>query len=244
MTNATANFAAIVTATIIGTDRKYLMPNLDGSKAEGEMKDAWGEAMETVINNEAHAAVLLADPFELPEIGGDLENALVSLTERVMDKAIAQGFAPSNKGANPTEVWNTAVEELALFINAETTTPPVELEVTPLTAEQSAEIVSEVETTPEGAAALEDAQQIVSEELGIQVSAEAALQILSGEKILKAQNTSIALSGAAKNKLATVLGELQEVLEMVGASEHIQVALRDAAQAAIPATVEIVEVTA
>ena len=241
-------FALIACSQALGTDRKYILPNLDGTaavEAHPELAEAFGD-MNAIINDDANAEYFL-DPSTLP-CPEALEQHLVDFTSRVIGSALATeggypGIAPK-KGANPTQVWNSAVEDFATWLSKveEIETPvaeTVEVEAPALTAEQASEVV---EAVTEDENAVEAARELVEETLGVVVanamSDDAVVKTALGLGLHKAQSTAADLTDAGiadiKNAAFSFVESITAALNKLGASAEIQRSVITSIQSALP----------
>lgn len=219
MTIQKSDFASIlVIGTVFGTERAYLLPNLDGDKAKGELKAIWGD-MKAVLNDEANMKVLLSDPAELPEVNGALEEACVQLTFRALAAAIQAGLElPEGTDTSTKEGWNTSVNSLNEWLTPEEVTPAVEVEAEPLTQAETEAVVEALAETPQGEVALENAVAIAEEQTGLVMNEQDAIAFLSGQQILNAQKTSRQMVGVAEQKVADAVEALLDAAKLLKGS--------------------------
>lgn len=248
--NVTARqlFLLIACNQALGTDRKYLLPNLDGAKAiesNPELTAAFGN-MGTLINDDANAGYFL-DPSTLP-CPEALEEELIQFTHRTMAAALSTedgypGRSPV-KGETETQKWNNAVEHFAKWLSepeaiAEEVTPVVEVEPAPLTAEQENTVV---EAAVEDDATVEAARELVEETLGVVVanamSDDSIIKTALGLGLHKAQSTAADLTDAGiadiKDAAFSFVEAITKALNKLGASAEIQRGVINSIQSALP----------
>lgn len=246
-------FALIACNMALGTDRKFVLPNLDGEKAiaaHPELAEAWGD-MGAIINAKENEDYFL-NPKEVV-CSDALEQNLVDFTSRVMGAALATeggypGIAPK-KGANPTEVWNLAVEDFSTWLSVpvveavETpvaeTVDPVEVEPVALTQAEAEAVVEAIADTPEGETALENAVAIAEAATGLAMTEDAAIAYLSGQQVLNAHKTSRQMSGVAEDKIGNALELLIDAFKLVKGDNAFKDALISKLEA--PVLTEVTE---